>query len=138
MIRIYSQMHHTNKYSQHSLIISTIWLNGWLFVFELSGCRFESCCSQVTWHLLNQSFELYRVYQTHFPDSLTLVCIKWFPQDLSTTFLVTSSTWKMPECSDSMNSSIFMPENMISFYLKWTEFTRNFEFCSNFVWVPKD
>ena len=24
-----------------------------------------------------------------------------------------------------------------SFYLKWTEFTRNSEFCSNSVWVPK-
>ena len=25
-----------------------------------------------------------------------------------------------------------------SFYLKWTEFTKNFEFCSNLVWVPED
>ena len=27
---------------------------------------------------------------------------------------------------------------MISFYLKWTEFTRSFECCSNLVWIPED
>ena len=42
---------------------------------------------------------------------LTLICIKWDPEDPDTTFLATSSTRKMPECLDSMNSSIFMPEN---------------------------
>ena len=34
------------------------------------------------------------------------------PGDPSTTFLVTYSTRKIPECSDSMNSSVFMPENI--------------------------
>ena len=47
-----------------------------------------------------------------FLSFLTLICVKWVPEDPSTTFLVTSSTRKMPECSDSMNSSIFMPENI--------------------------
>ena len=28
MIRTYSQMHHTDKYSQHSSIIWPVWLNG--------------------------------------------------------------------------------------------------------------
>ena len=37
MVRTYSQMHHTDKYSQHSLIIRPFWLNGWLSVYELSG-----------------------------------------------------------------------------------------------------
>ena len=37
MIRTYSQMHHTDKYSQHSLIIWPFWLNGWVYVYELSG-----------------------------------------------------------------------------------------------------
>ena len=23
------------------------WLNGWVFVYELSGCGFESCCSHL-------------------------------------------------------------------------------------------
>ena len=46
-----------------------------------------------------------------FTKDLTLICIKWVPEDPDT-FLVTSSTRKMPKCSDSMNSSIFMPENI--------------------------
>ena len=27
---------------------------------------------------------------------------------------------------------------ILSFYLEWTEFTRNLEFCSTLVWVPED
>ena len=44
MIVTYSQMHHTDKYSQHSPIIWPIWLNAWVFNYKLSGCGFESCC----------------------------------------------------------------------------------------------
>ena len=51
MIRTYSQMHRTDKYSQHSSIIWPVWLNGWVFVYELSGCRFES-----SWSHLNFRF----------------------------------------------------------------------------------
>ena len=40
----YSQMHRTDKYSQHSSIIWPVWLNGWVFVYKLGGCGFESCC----------------------------------------------------------------------------------------------
>ena len=47
MIRTYSQMHRTDKYSQHSSIIWPAWLNGWVFVYELSGCGFESSCSHI-------------------------------------------------------------------------------------------
>ena len=43
----YSHMHHTDKYSQYSSIIRPVWLNGWVFVCELSGCRFESHCCQL-------------------------------------------------------------------------------------------
>ena len=35
-------MHRTDKYSKHSSVIWLVWLNGRLFVYELSGCRFES------------------------------------------------------------------------------------------------
>ena len=44
----------------------------------------------------------------------------------------------MQESSNSMYSSIFMLKktHMIPwFYLKWTEFTRNSEFCFNFVLI---
>ena len=35
MTRTYSEMHPTDKYSQH--MIWPVWLNGWVFVYELSG-----------------------------------------------------------------------------------------------------
>ena len=69
MIRRYSQMHRTYKYSQHSWIIWPIWLNCCVFVYEISGCGFESCCNHlnlrfcaffekgVPWHSAN-----YRVW----------------------------------------------------------------------------
>ena len=47
MIIIHSQMHRTDKYSQHSWVIWPNWLNGWVFVYELSGCRFESWCGHL-------------------------------------------------------------------------------------------
>ena len=47
MIKTYSQMHRTYKYSQHSSIIWPVWPNGWVFVYEVSGCRFESRCSHL-------------------------------------------------------------------------------------------
>ena len=47
MIRTYNQMHRIDKYSQHSSIIWPVWLNGWVFVYELSGCVFESGCSHL-------------------------------------------------------------------------------------------
>ena len=37
-------MHRTNKYSQHSSIIWPASLNDWVFIYELSGFGFESCC----------------------------------------------------------------------------------------------
>ena len=45
MIRIYIQIHRIDKYSQHSSIILPVWLHGWVFVYELSGCGFDSGCS---------------------------------------------------------------------------------------------
>ena len=42
MIRTYSQMYSTKKYSQHSPIIWPVWLNGWVFVYDVSGCGFQS------------------------------------------------------------------------------------------------
>ena len=44
-IRTHNQMHCTDKYWQHSSIIWSVWLNGWVLVYELIGCGFESSCS---------------------------------------------------------------------------------------------
>ena len=47
MTRTYSQMHLTDKYSEHSSIIWSVWPNGWVFVYELNGSGFESSCSHL-------------------------------------------------------------------------------------------
>ena len=47
ILRTYSQVHGTVKYSQHSYIIWPVWLTGG--VFELRDCRFESHCSHLTY-----------------------------------------------------------------------------------------
>ena len=45
MIITYSQVHRTDKYSQHSSINWSVWLNSWVFVYKLSDCKFEfRCC----------------------------------------------------------------------------------------------
>ena len=45
MTRTYSQMHHADKYSEHSSIIWPVWPNGWVFIYHLSGSEFKSNCS---------------------------------------------------------------------------------------------
>ena len=63
-------MYCTDKFSQHSSIIWPFWLNGWVFIYEVSGCGFESRCSYlnfryhicfkqgVRWHSGNCGFTL--------------------------------------------------------------------------------
>ena len=40
--RTYSHMHDRDEYSQQISIIWPVWLNGWVFVYELSDCGFKS------------------------------------------------------------------------------------------------
>ena len=47
MTRTYSQIQHTDNYSQHSSIFWPVRLNGWVFIYELSGCGFESSRSHL-------------------------------------------------------------------------------------------
>ena len=47
MARTYSQMHRTDKYSEHRSIIWPVSLNGWVFAYELSGSGFESSCNHL-------------------------------------------------------------------------------------------
>ena len=57
MTKTYSQMHRTDKYSQHNSIIWLVWLNDW--VYELSSCEFESSCTHqkdMIWLNLKEEF----------------------------------------------------------------------------------
>ena len=47
MTKIYSQMHRTYKYLQHSSIIWPVSPSGWLFVYELNCCGLESIWSHL-------------------------------------------------------------------------------------------
>ena len=54
----------TYLHSRHSSVFWPLWLHGWVFVYELSGCRFESRCCHSDFRLsvlsvffvLNQMF----------------------------------------------------------------------------------
>ena len=52
MTRTYSQMHRTDKYSEHSSFIWSVWLNGYVFVYELSGSEFKSSLSYLNFRFL--------------------------------------------------------------------------------------
>ena len=47
MIRTYKEMHRTNKYSQLSSITWSFRPNGWVFVYKLKSCGFESSSSHL-------------------------------------------------------------------------------------------
>ena len=65
MIKTYSQIHRTDKYSHHSSIIWPVWLNVWAYAYELSSSGLEFRCRQlnfrfrvcfkqgVSWHSIN-------------------------------------------------------------------------------------
>ena len=53
---VYSQMHPTNKYSKLSSINSSVWPNGWVFVYELTCCGYEYRCSHLNFRY-RDSFE---------------------------------------------------------------------------------
>ena len=40
-------VHHTDKYSQNSSIFWPVSLSDWMFVYELSGLGFGSCCNHL-------------------------------------------------------------------------------------------
>ena len=44
MIRRYNKKLPIDKYSQHRSILWPVWLNGWVFIYKLSSCGFESRC----------------------------------------------------------------------------------------------
>ena len=47
MIITYRQFYRTDKYLQQNSIFWSVCLKGRLFVYEVSGCEFESCCDHL-------------------------------------------------------------------------------------------
>ena len=47
LITTYGKKYRIYRYSQHSSIIWPIWLNSWMFVYELNGCGFGFYCCRL-------------------------------------------------------------------------------------------
>ena len=76
MIRRSSQLHHTDKFSEHSSFIWSVWPNGWVFLCELTGSGFKCSWSHlnftwracfakgVPWHSGNYSMRIHSETRT--------------------------------------------------------------------------
>ena len=84
----YSQMHHTNKYSQYSPIIWPVWLNGWVFVYEVNGRGFEFRCCHLNkgFHCGNRlkptwddrevnNFDAYKIFYNTKVRKIVIICL---------------------------------------------------------------
>ena len=74
MTRTYSQMHCTDKYLQHSSIIWPVWLNSWVFVYELGSTWQTVENRRQSWFGMVCSSSL--VAQRYFIELRTKKCIK--------------------------------------------------------------
>ena len=77
VIRNYSQMHHTDKYSEHSSLIWPVWPNGWVLVSELIGSGFDFRFRAffelgVSWHSGN--YEVWIHSKTHIWQEHAVKC----------------------------------------------------------------
>ena len=99
-IIIYSQMHHTDKYSQHSSIIWPIWLHDWVFVYELSGCLIvlrTFCC----WFFISST--------TSSKTTLLITKLEWentfyFKEDAPSKYKTKSLNLGWPETNNKKQS----------------------------------
>ena len=100
MIIIYSQMHHTGKYSQHSSIIWQIWLHDWVFVYELCGCLivlWTFCC----WSFISST--------TSSKTTLLITKLEWentfyFKEDAHSKYKTKSLNLGWPETNNKKKS----------------------------------
>ena len=65
-------MHHTDKHSQHSSIILPVWLNGRVFIYELSACGFGSLKLQISLVLSKDFLDIQATIECRF--TLKHVC----------------------------------------------------------------
>ena len=68
-------MHCTDGYSQHVWIIWSVCLDGWKFVYKLSGCGFECCCSHLNADILSVLSKEFGDIQATIEFGFSLKCI---------------------------------------------------------------
>ena len=74
MTRTYNQMHPIDKYSKHSPIIWPVRLNGWMFIYKLSGSGIMFSCSHLNFRF-NTCFKEFLDIQATIECWFTLKCI---------------------------------------------------------------
>ena len=115
----HTQMFRTDKYSQHSSIIWPIWLNGWMFVYELNACGFESRYCHLNFGLFLTIHHYTYIFneKLHFNCHIAPVSSKEF-LDIQATIVCrftlkrvsdTIITYSQMHCTDKYNSSIIWP-----------------------------
>ena len=74
--RTYS--HLVRKRTLNHLAKLEVWLNSWVFVYELSGCRFESSCSHLNIRLFSSNiFEKNQFFKIKKVKHLTQLIYNW-------------------------------------------------------------
>ena len=132
MIRTYSQMHRTDKYSQQSSIIWPVWRNGWVFVYKLNGFRFESRCSHlnfrfcacfekgVPWHSGNYWEWIHSETRTWHDKKIQLNtwCVVICFRKITTTIFAHYNPWFLPLFNSILPSHYY--------YFVWDILNHNF------------
>ena len=132
MIRRYSQTHRTDKYSQHSSVIWPVWLNGWVFVYELSGCRFGSSCNHLNFRFRAASRKEFLDIEATIKCRFTLKCVR----DMIRTYSHMHRTDKYSQ-HNSIISVVRLNGWVFVYELSGCEFESscshlNFRFCASF------
>ena len=78
-----------NRIQIHNhLVCKLVWLNGWVFIYKLSGCGFKSCCSNLNFLNIYQAskFQVFMETNGSFPYSFVV----------SNLHLETNGSWLSP------------------------------------------
>ena len=73
---IWTHNHLVHKRTLNHLAKLVIWLNGWVFVYELSGCRFESRCCQKT--IIWNPFSAFLWKKYHYSIIVKIKFVLWW------------------------------------------------------------
>ena len=103
-------MHRTDKHLEHSSVIWSVWLNSWVFVYELSGFGFGFSCSHLNyWFFLcdfwvqtvlippdqNVSIFLYQIVPMHLVSNMYNgnIRIFWYRKSCIKTWYSSKPLW---------------------------------------------
>ena len=130
-------MHRTDKYSRHSSIIWPVWLNGWVYVYELSDCGFDSRCyrSQMFKWVLNTSLNKKKFFYK-FRNHLSIVKTKeWYKVKGNFSFKLATTEEIQAIIKDLLSNKaagIEIPRNILK---KSIFFFHELTICVNYVLI---